>query len=548
MSLLFALVLRLLLAAASGPDAPPAGLGDGPDVIVILADDLGFGDVGYNGSEIATPEIDRLAAEGVVLDRFYVSPLCSPSRAGLLTGRYPLRAGISEPITHTDTVGLAPYQKTLADDFRRGGYETAVIGKWHLGTACHHHPLRHGFDSFVGLIGGGANYFTRRTSIGYDWWRDYAPERPDGYTTDLLADEAVALLSRPRAGPLFLYLPFTAPHTPLNALDEDLAEYPDLPEPRRTYAAMVTALDRAVGRVMTAVQASGRPTLVWFLSDNGGVERFGADNGPLRGRKGGTREGGIRVPSVVWYPPLGVRRVDHPVWYLDVAPTLHGLAGLPAPARRLDGADQSAQLAGAAASSSLLDRTLVSHRRLTNGGYWTGAQSARWKYVGRDLGGRVRHELYDLLADPAETSDLARTHRDTLRSLQRQAQRYGARTPAWASHDVSLTVRRVPDLSTCEAAARSAVRAERASASAGRRVWAVPNPAADPSIEVSGPPVDRARVDVFDVLGRRVQTLHDGPLGTSASFRLGAEVPPGVYVVRVTEPAGPTISSFTVGR
>ncbi|WP_412062025.1 sulfatase-like hydrolase/transferase [Rubrivirga sp. IMCC45206] len=522
-----------------------SGVAAQPDVVVIVADDLGFADVGYHGSDIETPHLDALAGQGVVLDRFYVSPLCSPSRAGLLTGRYPLRAGIAEPVTHADTTGLGPDIATLADDFRAGGYETAVIGKWHLGTACHHHPLRHGFDSFVGLASGGAHYLTRQTAVGVDWWRGYLPDRPDGYTTDLIAAEAVYALTRPRAGPLFLYLPFTAPHTPLNAPDEDLAEYPDLPEPRRTYAAMVTALDRAVGRVMAAVQASGRPTLVWFLSDNGGIERHGGRNAPLRGEKGQTYEGGVRVPSVVWYPPWGARAIDHPVWYLDVAPTVLAAAGLPAPARALDGADLGPQLAGAPFTQPLLDRVLYAYRRNGPDASWLAAQSATWKLVQRAVRARVTRELFRIDRDPGETADSVAAYPALADALAAQAEAYAALTPVGAAHDVTLTVNRPQDFSGCDGGSPP----PSAPGPNGRWLRATPNPAAAGlAVRVGGLPAEGARVEVFDAVGRRVRVLHDGPLAPDQTFRSAPGLPAGLYLVRVTEPAGVTTARVTVGR
>ena len=423
-----------------------------PNVILIVADDMGFGDVGYNGAEIATPHLDRLADEGIVLDRFYSSPLCSPSRAGLLTGRYGLRMGIAEPVTMADTVGLPQAETTLAEALQGAGYETAMVGKWHLGDDCHQHPRAHGFDSFLGAVSGGAQYWTRRTSQGLDWWRDYTPEVTEGYTTELIAAEAVDILSRPRDGPLFLYLPFTAPHTPLQAPEADLALYDHLPEPRRTYAAMVTNLDRGIGQIMDAVRASGAPTLVWFLSDNGAVEAFGGDNGPLRGGKGQTWEGAIRVPSVVWYPAWGTRRIGHPVWYLDVLPTVLALApGATPPALPLDGIDQGAFLRGAAPTGDVLNRRLYSFRRVSDGGYWRGAQADRWKYHEQFAGGVTRRYVFALDRDPSEERNRLRREPRVVREFGAEAAAFAALTPPWASSDTTLSAVNVPDLAECAA-------------------------------------------------------------------------------------------------
>lgn len=526
-------VLRLLAACAAAVLAGLAAAAQ-PNVVVIVADDLGYGDVGYNGSEIRTPNLDALAAEGVVLDRFYVSPLCSPSRAGVLTGRYGVRMGINEPITHADTVGLPQSEVTLAEYLGEAGYETAAVGKWHLGDGCHQHPTRHGFDSFLGLVSGGANYFDRRTSYGTDWWRGFEPDRPTGYTTDLIADEAVEILRHPRAVPLFLYLPFTAPHTPLQALDEDLALYPDLSEPRRTYAAMVTRLDHAVGRVMEAVRTSGEDTVVWFLSDNGGLPRHGGDNGPLRGQKGYALEAGIRVPSVVWYPPWGARRVDHPVWYLDVLPTLVGFAtdGAPTYRRPLDGTDQLAQLQGGPPTEALLGRVLYSYRRLNAERHWLSAQNADWKYLSQPLQTEPSELLYRIGLDPRERSDSLSAYPDLVAALRDSAYAFAALTRRGASHDTTLTEVEIPDLAECvdELGTPPGARPDALVLRVG------PNPFADEaSVRVESPIARRVRVEVLDALGRRVRILYEGPVEAAIEravpLRAGG-LPSGVYVVR----------------
>ena len=517
-----------------------------PDVVLIVADDLGFGDVGYNGSEIQTPNLDQLAAEGVVLDRFYASPLCSPSRAGLLTGRYGVRMGINEPITNVDTVGLPQAEVTLAEYLGEAGYETAAVGKWHLGDDCAFHPLLQGFDSFLGMLGGGAGYFTRESAVGPDWWRGVAPVDTGGYTTTLIADEAVEVLGRPRDGPLFLYLPFTAPHTPLEALDEDLALYPGLPEPRRTFAAMTTRLDIAVGRVMEAVRQSGRPTLVWFLSDNGAVEREGGDNGRLRGGKGQTYEGGTRVPSVVWYPAWGSRTVEHPVWYLDVLPTVLGLVPDAPPARRpLDGADQGAQLAGAPPTDPLLDRVLYSYRRTGGENYWLSAQTAEWKYLEQEANGRLLQRLFRIDEDPFEETNVP-GEREVGEELRAAAVAFTALTLPGAAHDQTLILQRPPDLSECPGELAGSPLPP-LTGELSLRVG--PNPVAGAgAVRLRSDRVRRLRVDLFDALGRRVRTLYTGAVGPQGElvvpFGRGG-LPSGLYVVRATA-EGATASARVV--
>ncbi len=527
-ALLRAGALLLALAVAARAQAP--------DVVLVVADDVGIGDVGYLGAEIQTPHLDRLAAEGVVLERFYTASQCTPSRAGLLTGRYGVRMRLNEALSRADTVGMPAAETTLAEALGDAGYETAMVGKWHLGGACHQHPTRHGFDTFLGLRYGGANYHTRQTPEGRDWWRGFELDERSGYTTDLIADEAVEVLARPRDGPLFLYLPFTASHVPLQALDEDLALYPGLDGDRRTFAAMTTRLDRAIGRVMESVRASGRPTLVWFLSDNGAHTGYGGgSNGALRGNKGEALEGGIRVPSVVWYPPLGHRSVAHPVWYLDVLPTVLGVAGAAVPELPLDGVDQGAQLAGAPPPGALLDRVLYTYRRTNlQGAAWIAAQTARWKYV-REPGLRdTLDALYRVDLDPAERADSSAARPDLFAELRAAAHAFADLTLPGAGNDLTLTDTSVPDLAECA----GILTTPPGPAPDGLRLRVGPNPARGGTTVRVGP--DRTlevRVDLLDLLGRRVRTLFVGTVEAGAErvvpIRPGG-LPAGVYVVRAS--------------
>ncbi|PAP76310.1 sulfatase-like hydrolase/transferase [Rubrivirga marina] len=531
-------VLLCLVAAVAARAQPLSGVL--PDVVIIVADDVGFGDVGYNGSDIRTPNWDRLAAEGVVLDRFYAASQCSPSRAALLTGRYGLRMGINDPVSPADTIGIPLSEVTLAEALGAAGYETAAVGKWHLGDECHQHPTRHGFDSYVGVLGSGAHYFDRSTYWGTDWWRNHEVEQVEGYTTDLLAVEAVEVLSRPRDGPVFLYLPFTASHGPFEARPEDLADYAHLGEPRRTFAAMTARLDWAIGEVMDAIRRTGRPTLVWVLSDNGGHDRQGASNGPLRGRKGLTLEGGIRVPSVVWYAPLGAGRVEHPVWIADVLPTLLSLVEVERPAGPpLDGADQSAQLAGAPPTDALLDRVLFSYRRVdADTLYWLSAQTARWKFVREPSRRAPREALYRIDLDPFEAADSLDVYPERAAWLRDQALAFRDQTWPGASHDLSLTDLAVPDLSACPQALPSTPRPT------DFDVWVGPNPfASQTTVRLRMPASAAVRVDVLDALGRRVRTLFEGAVTdpeVAVPFRAGG-LPSGVYLVRVSR-GGPAVS------
>ena len=316
----------------------------------ILADDLGWNDVGYHGGDIPTPNIDRIAREGVELDRFYACPVCSPTRAGLMTGRYPIRFGMQRAVCRPFlTAGVPPSEETLPEMLGRLGYRhRGIAGKWHIGHAYRRfHPLNQGFTSFVGHFNGNIDYFTHKREGELDWHRGFEPNREDGYSTDLIADEAVRFVDLHAAGgPFFLFVPFNAPHTPLQVPSPWLEPFSGVEdERRRTYMAMVAAMDSAIGRVLEALERNGisNDTLVWFASDNGGQAL--ADNTPLRAGKGTVYEGGTRVVAAIRWPSGlsgGGRRVTGMVRYIDVFPTLRRLAGMPGtagPGEPLDGQD-----------------------------------------------------------------------------------------------------------------------------------------------------------------------------------------------------------------
>ena len=318
-----------------------------PNVVVFLADALGWKDTGYQGSEGRTPNIDRLCREGVRLERLYAMPLCSPTRSGLMTGRHPVRLGLGYTVVRPwSTYGLPPGETTMAQVFKAAGYQTAVIGKWHLGhTNKAHLPAARGFDYFYGHLNGAVDYFTHERDGGIDWQRDGVTVREDGYSTDLLAAGADKWIAgRDKQRPFFLYMPWNAPHTPLQAPEDLLAKYTEVKDPkRRTYLAMVEAMDRGIGRVLGRLEAEGvaGETLVLFMSDNGGPRGQGADNGPLRMGKQTVFEGGIRVPGVVRWPGTvkpGSCGQLMTVW--DMLPTLSGACGIACKTRQpLDGAD-----------------------------------------------------------------------------------------------------------------------------------------------------------------------------------------------------------------
>jgi len=315
-----------------------------PNFILIVADDLGFADLGFNGSkQIPTPNIDRLAEEGINFTQGYVSaPVCSPSRAGLLTGRNQVHFGHdnnmggSQPGFDPQYLGLPLSETTIATRLNNLAYSTGLIGKWHLGEEPQFHPLKRGFDEFWGYTGGGHDYFTSEPNgRGYKFPIEcnYKIPQPITYITDDKGDECVDFIKRHKNEPFFLFASFNAPHAPMQATEADLELFLHIKnEKRRKYCAMVYRLDVNVGRIMETVEKEGlsENTLVVFISDNGGpVDSNGSINAPLNGQKGILLEGGIRVPFVMnWKGKLdGGKTYENPVISLDFAATFFELAG-----------------------------------------------------------------------------------------------------------------------------------------------------------------------------------------------------------------------------
>lgn len=395
-----------------------------PNVLLIVADDLGWGDVGFHGSEIATPNLDRLAREGVELSRFYAFPLCSPTRFALMTGRHPVRAGwMMLPLRPWEEDGLKAAERTLAETFKSAGYQTAMIGKWHLGHARREFwPQSQGFDFFYGCLTGMIDYYAHTSSHGgLDWQLNGESQVQKRYSTNLLAEGAVEWMAgRDPKRPFFVCLSFNAPHLPYQAPSKFLDNYPDEEsEKRQAYCAMVEALDHGIGKVLDGLAelGLGGDTLVIFLSDHGNSTREPGVNAPLRGGKGRVLEGGIRVPALVRWPGKldGGRTCDQVLTVLDLHPTLAAAAGAETGGVELDGEDLL---------EALLTGEAVPRRDLFFG---TGAQDRhdfclmdeRWKLClfGDIQTGQEEVELYDLQADPFEQHDRAAEEREVVEAM-----------------------------------------------------------------------------------------------------------------------------------
>ncbi len=428
-------ILLTVLLLAPLAALPAADSYSRPNILLIVADDLGYNDVGFQGArDIPTPHLDCLAASGVRCSDGYVSyPVCSPSRAGYLTGRYQQRFGYefnpkwdATAVTH----GLPLSETTLADSLRSAGYTTGAIGKWHLGAHPQFHPNRRGFDEYFGFLGGGHRYLPgsvaeigtgKKANKTADTEQTSAilrnsTEVPEvGELTTRLGEEATASVTRHArdAKPWFLYLAFNAPHTPLQAREDMLKKFASITdERRRIYAAMVATVDEVVGRILTALDTTGQRerTLIFFISDNGGpMTKRSANasmNSPLRGQKGDVFEGGIRIPFLVSWPariPSG-RTYSQPVISLDILPTALAAAGATRDTKlaALDGVDLLPFLLG--------KNIAAPHARLfwrMDGGEAFAVREGNWKWM-RTY--QNAPQLYDLSTDVGESRDLVTAH------------------------------------------------------------------------------------------------------------------------------------------
>jgi len=404
-----------------------------PNILYIVADDLGWKDVGFHGSDIKTPALDALAARGAKLEQFYAQPMCTPTRAALMTGRYPMHYGLQTAVIPQGHVyGLAIDEWLLPQALKAVGYETAIIGKWHLGHADQQFwPRQRGFDYQYGPLIGEIDYFSHKVDGKVDWFRNNQVVEENGYSTTLLGDDAVKLIEQHNpATPLFLYLAFNAVHTPYQAPQEYLDKYKNIEDPsRRAYSASATAMDDQIGRVMRALAEKKmlNNTLIVFQSDNGGTRNpmfagaitdmtkvvLPADNGPYRDGKGTLYEGGTRVVAVASWPGHIKEGsvVNEMIHTVDLYPTLVKLAGGNLDkSKPLDGLD----VWGTISEGKPSPRTELVYNIEP---FRAAIREGDWKLIWRTLLPQSV-ELFNITKDPSETTNLAAEQPEKVAELQ----------------------------------------------------------------------------------------------------------------------------------
>ncbi len=417
-----------------------------PNVIIILTDDQGYGDVGFNGcTDIPTPNIDRIAKNGVVFRNAYVSySVCAPSRAGLITGRYQDRFGYSRNPLYRPfdpEIGLSLNEQMLPDLLQQSGYNTMAIGKWHLGVHEQFRPWKRGFNEFFGFLGGGHRYFPEEYIIANQdsakneeqsyrtkLIRNQTAVEESEYITDAFSREAVSYIERNKDQPFFLYLAYNAPHGPLQATPKYLERFTQIKDAkRRTYAAMVSAVDDGVGLILDKLQQSGlaENTIVIFLSDNGGPENVNAsDNGPLRGGKGSLFEGGIRVPFAIQWPQQikANTEYDQSIISLDIFATVAAnVQGIAKPKNALDGVDLLPFLNGTKKGSP---HEFLFWRQFDQKNYAVIHQSGLKELILKD----TNINLYNLKTDIGEVVNVAEKNIQLLQRMEQERKKWEANT------------------------------------------------------------------------------------------------------------------------
>lgn len=427
-----------------------------PNILLILTDDHGYADVGFQGldNNVRTPSLDALANDGVIFDAAYVAhPFCGPSRTALMTGRYPHKIGaqFNLPVDGS-TTGPDVNEVFVSKALQQAGYYTGAIGKWHLGETAPYHPNKRGFDEFYGFLGGGHKFFPKEYKAQYEQaksngikiFNDYiTPLERNGrevdeteYLTDAFSREAVNFIERAEkqdSTPFFLYLAYNAPHVPLEAKKEDIALFSHIEdEKRRNYLAMVYAVDRGINKIVKALKQTGQydNTLIVFLSDNGGNERWGSSNGPLQEGKGSALEGGHRVPMVFHWPKeLESKKYDEPVSALDFYPTFLALASSEGPEDKvLDGKNIIPHIINDTSARDGESLYILRHRK---GYHDVSVRRDQWKAVRTGHSGDWK--LYNIVNDVSETQDLSKEYPHVVYDLMRDVSfwAWSNKQPLW---------------------------------------------------------------------------------------------------------------------
>ena len=409
-----------------------------PNIVIVLADDLGWGDVGFHGSEIKTPCLDALVGEGVELERFYTSPISTPTRAGLMTGRYPNRFGVrSAVIPPWREDGLDENEETMADMLARNGYKNrAIIGKWHLGhTKKVHYPMNRGFSHFYGHLNGAIDYFDLTREGELDWHNDWETCHDKGYSTELITKEAIRCIDAyEKEGPFMLYVAYNAPHTPLQAQEKDIKLYTDkfdslTPKEQKkvTYNAMVSCMDRGIGAIVDALKKKGimDNTFFIFFSDNGTAGVPGSSSGPLRGHKFDEWDGGVHAPAVLYWKKAEKQYKNlssQVTGFVDLVPTLKDLVGDHSrPKREYDGISILPVLNG---KKTCIDRDFyLGHGAVVNKDY---------KLIRKGMKPRLdlkQDFLVDYKTDPYEKKNASAGNEKIVKALYEVALKYDTITP-----------------------------------------------------------------------------------------------------------------------
>ena len=418
---------------------------DKPNVVIILTDDLGWGDVSYHGGHIPTPNIDQLAKDGIELNRFYSNPICSPTRASLMTGLHIFNHGVVRPFMNpaAEQTGMPPELKIMPQYFYEAGYQTALSGKWHLGTAKEEFwPTNRGFERSYGHMTGGIGYFDHTAAGRLDWHRNESTLREEGYSTELIAKEAINIIkNKDQNRPLFLYVAFNAPHTPIEAPLKDIEKFSYFEDERdQVYAANVNALDNEIGRIIKTIKTEGllEETIILFFSDNGPVfdinpivkviapnliNAKGSTAG-LSGSKTSAKEGGIRVPAVMWWKGVIENKKSEQFFFVqDLLPTLLTAANIKTSVTdKFDGEDKwSNLLTGQIVppKNAFIGARLISDERALFNDQWK-LYSARPVLVPVS----ASYQLFNIIKDPFEKNDLAEKEPEIFNAMKKTINAY----------------------------------------------------------------------------------------------------------------------------